>query len=91
MVIVKEGIELSMEGLDLRLARTSEESMPLGKFNGVMKHVQLREWGLTSLAGPVLLYILHCCAPILNLCWFPVLLVQQVIMQIFEPACEDGV
>ena len=80
MLLVEEALELMVIGLNLRLGGSSEESMPLGELEGVAEHVQLRECGLVSLGTPVLLEIVHCSTPVLDLLLCPLLLVQEVIV-----------
>ena len=65
--------------------------MPLGELQRVSQHVELRESGLTSLARPVLLYVIHCCTPLLDLLQLPVVLVEKMIMQTHEPSLEGRV
>ena len=80
MMIVEKGVEGGMSGLNLRLGSATEESMPLGELEGVAEHVQLRECGLRGGRRPVLLDIIHCRTPILDLLRCPLLLEQEVIV-----------
>jgi len=89
MMIVEEGVEGGMGGLDLCFRSATEEAMPLGELQRVAEHVQLRECGLIGGGRPVLLNIIHCCTPILDLLWCPLSLVQEVIVQILEPSLES--
>jgi len=45
MLLVKERVERSMEGLDLRLGSTAKEAMALGEVDSMVQHVQLGEGG----------------------------------------------
>jgi hypothetical protein len=88
MLLVEEGVEGGMEGLDLRLRCATEEMMALSKFQRVSEHVELRKCSLTSLTGPVVLNILHCFTPILDLLCLPLFLVEEVFVQLLLPALE---
>ena len=48
MLLVEEGVESRMEGLDLILRDATEETMPLGEVDRVVQHVKLREWPRVS-------------------------------------------
>ena len=50
MLLVEEGVEGGMEGLDLRLRCAAKEMMALSEFQRVSEHVELRKCSLTSLA-----------------------------------------
>src|SRR5688500_16009248 len=65
--------------------------MALSELQRVAEHVQLGESGLGGLGAPVLLDIIDCCTPGLDVLRLPVALVQQVIVQLLKPAREDGV
>ena len=67
MMIVKECVEGGMSGLNLCLGGATEEAMALGEFEGVAEHVQLRECSLRGSRRPVLLDVIDCCTPILDL------------------------
>jgi hypothetical protein len=53
--------------------------------------VELREGGLAGLLTPVLLYVIHCCTPFLDLLRFPVVLVEEKLVQVLEPSLEGSV
>ena len=89
MVIVEEGVEGGMGGLNLCLRSTTEEAMPLSELEGVPQHVELRECGLRGGGRPMLLDVIHCCPPILDLLRRPLLLVEQMGVQILEPSLES--
>ena len=80
MLLVEEALELIVIGLNLRLGGSSEESMPLGEFEGVAEHVELRKSGLRGGRRPILLDVIHCRTPALDLLRCPLLLVQEVIV-----------
>jgi hypothetical protein len=91
MLLVKEGVEGSMEGLDLCLRRATEKMVALSELDRVVQHVELRKCGLRGLGTPVLMDIVDCRTPIGELLRCPLALVQQMIVQLLQPACEDGV
>jgi hypothetical protein len=91
MLVVEEALEFEVIGLDLRLGDAAKEAMPLSKLQRVAQHVQLGECILPSLSTPVLLDIVDCGAPLLDFLCCPVALVQQMIVQLLQPAGEDGV
>ena len=53
MLLVEEGVERSVVGLDLRLAGSAKEAMSLGEVNSMVQHVQLGEGGDGGLRSPV--------------------------------------
>ena len=91
MLLVEEGVESSMEGLDLRLGGAAEEAMTLGELDGVMQHVQLRKRVLGGLQLPVLMDITHHSTPSLDIGSTPVIRAKQTMMELLQPAGEDGV
>ena len=91
MLLVKEDVERSMEGLYLRFARSAKETMPLSKVDGVMQHVKLGEWLRMCFRLPVLMNVAHSSAPGVDVTSCPVVGVKQAMMQLLQPACEDGV
>ena len=91
MLLVEELLELEVIGLDLSLGDSAEESVALGELQRVAEHVKLGKGGLLGLRTPVLMDIIDCFAPILDLLRRPLLLVEEMIMQLLQPAGEDGV
>ena len=53
--------------------------------------MKLRECGLLGLRLPVLMDIIDCFTPVLDLLRRPLSFVKEVIMQLLQPAGEDGV
>ena len=64
--------------------------MTLSEFDRVVQHVQLRKWLLRSLAAPVGVNISHHSAPGIDIGSTPVVRVKQAMMQLLQPAIEDG-
>ena len=91
MLLVEEGVERSVVGLDLRLAGSAKEAMSLGEVNSMVQHVQLGEGGDGGLRSPVAVNITHHAAPGVDVGCCPVTRAQQAIMQLLQPAGEDGV
>ena len=77
MLSVEEGVEGGMAGLHLRLRRTAEESIPLSEADRVAEHVQLREWLGTSFGLPVLLNVVDCGTPGIDVSCCPVARVEE--------------
>ena len=90
VLLVVDLLELVMVGLDLRLGDSAEEAMTFGELQRVAQHVKLREWVLLGLRTPVLLDIIDCFTPVLDLLRSPLLLVEQMIMQLPQPTGEGG-
>src|SRR6478735_12206058 len=65
--------------------------MPLSEVDRVMQHVQLGKGSLRGLCAPVLMDITHHAAPCLDLIAAPVTRAQQAMLQLLQPAREDGV
>ncbi len=91
MLHVEQGVEGGMEGLDLRFARSAKETMPLSEVDGVMQHMQLRESGNRCLRSLVLMNVAHDAAPCIDDCCSPLVGAEQAMMQLLQPAREDGV
>ncbi len=85
MLLVEERVERGVEGLNLRLRRAPEESMPLSEFDGVVQHVQLGERLGMGFRLPVLMDIAHCSAPGIDIARRPVVRVKQAMMQLLQP------
>jgi len=64
--------------------------MTLGEFQRVMQHVQLGERLRVCFRLPVLMDVIHCTAPCIDICCCPVARVKERMMQLLQPACEDG-
>jgi len=65
--------------------------MALGELQRVEQHMKLRECGLLGLRLPVLMDVIDCFAPVLDLLRRPLLFMEEMIMQLLQPAGEDGV
>ena len=91
MLLVEEGIEGCMEGLNLSLRCAAEESPSLDEVNGVVQHVQLWKCVLSSLGTPVLMDISHHTAPCINIACCPSVRTKQAVMQLLQPARKDRV
>ena len=91
MLLVEEGIEGGMTGLDLCLRRTAEEAIALGEVDGVLEHVQLRERLRTCFRLPVPLDVIDRHAPGIDVGCCPVTRVEERIVQLVQPTGEDGV
>lgn len=65
--------------------------MTLSELDGVMQHVKLRECSDGGLGTPVLMDVTHCSAPCIDICCGPVVGAKQAVMQLLQPAGEDGV
>ena len=91
MLLVEERVECGVEGLDLRLRHTTEEAVTLSELDGVMQHVELGERLGVGLHLPVLVDVMDGCTPLLDLLRRPVALVQEVIVQLLQPAIQRGV
>ena len=91
MLLVEEGIEGSMKGLNLSLGDATEESPSLDEVNGVMQHVQLGKCGLRGLCRPVGVNVAHHAAPSVDIGGSPLVRAKQAMMQLLQPAREDGV
>ena len=65
--------------------------MSLGELDGVVQHVQLGEWLGMCFSLPVLMNIAHCSAPGIDICRCPLIGVEQAVVQLLQPAREDGV
>lgn len=65
--------------------------MALGKVNSMVQHVQLRESGNRCLRSPVLMNIAHHTAPGVDVGCGPDVRAKQAMMQLLQPAGEDGV
>ena len=89
MLLVEEGIERGMEGLNLSLRRATEESMPLSEVDGVVKHVKLWESTGVGLCLPVLMDVIHCTAPGVDIGCCPVARVEERMMKLLKPSFED--
>ena len=91
MLLVKEALELEVIRLDLSLGSSAEETISLSELQRVAEHVELRKCSLASLCTPVVLNILHCFTPVLDLLGFPFLLEEEMIVQLLQPALEGGI
>ena len=65
--------------------------MPLSKVDRVMQHVQLRKCSDGGFRSPVLMNITHHAAPGVDIGCRPVVGAKQAMMQLLQPAGEDGV
>lgn len=65
--------------------------MTLGELQRVEQHVKLRECGLLGLRLPVLMDVIDRRTPVLDLLRSPLLFMEEMIMQLLQPAGEDGV
>ena len=64
--------------------------MPLGEVDGVMQHVQLGKGGLLGLRAPVLMDVVHCTAPGVDVAARPVARVKKGMKQLLQPTGENG-
>ena len=90
MLLVKERVERSMEGLDLRLGGTAKEAMALGEVDSMVQHVQLGKGVDGGFRSPVGVNITHHAAPGVDIGCRPVVGAKQAMMQLLQPAGEDG-
>ncbi len=91
MVEVEQLVESRVIRLDLSLGGPAEEAVALGEVDGMEEHVQLRKSVAARLRLPVLMNIRHHAAPGINFLRRPVFGMKQRMVQLFHPACEDGV
>ena len=71
MLLVEEGVENSVAGLGLSLRDSTEESKALCEFDRVSQHVKLREGLRVSFGLPVLLDVIDCGAPGIDIAGSP--------------------
>ena len=91
MLLVEKGVQRGMAGLNLRLRSSAQEAVTLSELCRVSEHVQLREWLGVSFRLPVLLDVIDCGAPGIYVGWSPVARMEKRMMQLLQPAGEDGV
>ena len=80
-----------MAGLDLRLRRTAEESIPLSEVDRVAEHMKLREWLRTCFRLPVPLDVVDSHAPGIDVGCCLVTRVEERMVQLVQPTGEDEV
>lgn len=65
--------------------------MTLSEVDGVMQHMQLWKWLRMCFRLPVLMNVAHHAAPCVDIGRCPVARAKQAMMQLLQPAGEDGV
>ena len=59
------------------------DRLTFSEFNGVSEHVELREWLRVGFRLPVLLDVIDCGAPGVDISWSPVARVEKRMVQLF--------